>query len=109
MNLHPMTEDWSSLSEKLRLPGCPVEGNILKGYQRLDERTIACHNCLWELNWASSYYVTGPHSANRTLDKRTQGPQCLPQSSQSLERNRNILLSHPHLDLHRHLTPQAPL
>src|SRR5258707_9120478 len=70
MNLHTMKEDWSSLSEKLRLPGCPVEGNILKGYQRLDERTIACHNRLWELNWASSYYVTGPHSVNRTLDNK---------------------------------------
>ncbi len=84
MNLHPMKEDWSSLSAKLRLPGCPVEGNILKGYQRLDERKIACHNRLWGLNWANlwgGYYVTGPHSVNR-----------------------NILLSHPHLNLHRHLT-----
>src|SRR5258708_27436464 len=81
MNLHPM-KDWSSLSAKLRLPtGCPVGGNILKGYQRLDERAIACHNRLWELNWANlwgGYYVTGPHSVNRTSTTSPMPPRKFP-------------------------------
>src|SRR5258708_32375651 len=104
MNLHPMKEDWSSLSAKLRLPtGCPVEGNILKGYQRLDESFVGI-----ELGQFMGWILCNWTSFSQSHAQQ-QGPQCLPYSSQSLERNRNILLSHPHLNLHRHLTALAQL
>ncbi len=47
------------------------------------------------------YVITGPFHLP-SLD--TKSTQCLPESSQSSERNWNILLSHPHLNLRRHLT-----